>query len=136
MRRLSFETIMSFAVAGVSWSSCQTTDSRTVSPVAVAGLPLKIGHFASLNPDCTSMGEVVARITKNADHGVVTIQPGQGYTNYPETNPRNHCNYKPTSGVNVIYVSNSGYIGPDSVGLDFFYPNGSELQFAVNVKVK
>jgi len=136
LTHLSSRILVPLCLAAFVLAGCQTTGNRTLSPVAVAGLPFKLGHFASLNPDCTSVGEVVVRVTKNPDHGVVAIRPGEGYTNFVPANPRNHCNFKPTPGVNAIYTSNPSYIGPDSVGLDVINPGGSEYQFTFNLNVK
>jgi hypothetical protein len=123
-----------FGAAGLL--GCQTTGGRTISPVAVAGTPLRLGHFANLNPDCSPIGEPDVRVSKPPDHGVVTVRAGEGYTNFVPANPRNHCNYRPTPGVNATYTAQRGYAGPDTVALDIIFPTGEERQLAYNLSVK
>lgn len=122
--------LLAFASTG-----CQTTSGYTASPVAVSGLPLKLAHFVDLNPDCSPVGDLVVRVAKNPEHGVVTLRSGEGYTNYGPQNPRYQCNLRSTSGMNVIYLSNLGYAGPDSLAVDVF-GGGSEAQQTYNLTVK
>ena len=129
--------LLSFLVLAVApLSGCETTGVRTISPVAVAGVPFRLGHFASLNPDCSLTGAVVVRVVKAPDHGRVTVLAGKGYTNFVAANPRQHCNFRATPGVNAVYTSDPGYVGPDSAALDIIFPTGEERQytFALNVK--
>ncbi len=117
-------------------AGCQTTGGYTASLVAVSGLPLKLAHFVDLSPDCSPVGDLVVRVSKNPEHGVVTLRRGEGYTtNYEPQNPRYQCNLRPTSGMNVIYVSNPGYVGPDSLAVEAF-GGGSAGQQTYNLTVK
>ena len=115
---------------------CQTTGSQTVSPVVVAGIPLHLGHFADLNPDCSQIGEPIVRVAKPADHGVVAVRAGEGYTGFVQANLRSHCNYRSTPGVNATYTAERGCTGPDTVALDIIFPTGEERQFAYDLNVK
>lgn len=133
---LAFRAVVLLALPAALLSGCQTTGSWTLSPVAVAGLPLRLGHFANLNPDCSQIGEPDVRVTKPADHGVVAVRAGEGYTNFAQSNPRNHCNYRPTPGVNATYTAERGYTGPDTVALDIIFPTGEERQLVYNLNVK
>jgi hypothetical protein len=123
-------------LGAASLLGCQSIGNRTVSPVAVAGIPLRLGHYANLNPDCSPIGEPDVRVAKPADHGAVAVRAGEGYTNFVQANPRNHCNYRPTMGVNATYTAERGYAGPDTVALDIIFPTGEERQFAYNLNVK
>jgi len=126
--------LIAFGATGLS--GCQTTGSGTFSPVAIAGKPLRLGHFANLNPDCSPIGQPDVRVTKAPDHGVVTVGAGVGYTNFVPANPRNHCNMRATPGANAFYTSSGGYTGPDTVVLDVIFPTGEERQFSYNLNVK
>jgi hypothetical protein len=136
MNQMSPRILVLVVLSAAGLLGCQTTGSRTVSPVAVAGLPLRLGHFANLNPDCSPIGEPDVRVVKLADHGVVAVRAGDGYTNFVQANPRNHCNYRPTPGVNVTYTAERGYTGPDTVALDAIFPTGQEQQINYNLNVK
>jgi hypothetical protein len=136
MNELSPRRLVLIVLSAAGLLGCQTTGDRTVSPVAIAGTPLRLGHFANLNPDCSSIGEPDVRVTKAADHGVVTVRPGEGYTNFVPANPRNHCNFRPTTGVNAIYTAERSCTGADTVVLDIIFPTGEERQFAYNLNVR
>jgi hypothetical protein len=97
--------------------------------------PLKLAHFADLNPDCSPVGDLIVRVAKNPEHGVVTLRRGEGYTSYGTQNPRYQCSFRPTSGMSVIYLSNPGYVGPDSLAVDVF-GGGSEGQQTYDLTVK
>lgn len=134
--RPSFRAVVVLMIGAAGLSGCQTTGISNLSLVAVAGLPLRLGHFANLNPDCSPIGEPDVRVSKPPDHGAVTVRAGEGYTNFVASNPRNHCNYRPTPGVNATYTAQPGYTGPDAVDLDIIYPNGQERQFVYSLNVK
>ena len=137
MTQLSPRALTFIVLGAAGLSGCQTTGSQTVSPVAVAGIPLRLGHFADLNPDCSQNGEPIVRVVKPADHGVVAVRAGEGYTSsFVQANPRSHCNYRSTAGVNATYTAERGYTGPDTVALDIIFPTGEERQFAYNLNVK
>ena len=136
MNQLSPRALVLIVLGSAGLQGCQTTGRETVSPVVVAGTPLRLGHFADLNPDCSPIGEPTVRVTKPPDHGAVTLRAGEGYTNFVAANPRNHCNYRPTVGVNAIYTAERGYTGSDAVVLDIIFPTGEERQVAYNLNVK
>jgi hypothetical protein len=136
MNQMSPRPMVLIVCGAAGLLGCQTTGDRTLSPVAVAGIPLRLGHFANLNPDCSPIGKPEVRVTKPADHGMVTVGPGEGYTNFVAANPRNHCNFHPTPGVNAIYIATPGYTGPDTVALDVIFPTGEERQVTYNLSVK
>ena len=136
MKQLSPRVLTFIALGAAGLSGCQTTGSQTVSPVAVAGIPLRLGHFADLNPDCSPIGEPVVRVAKRADHGVVAARAGEGYTNFVQANLRNHCNYRSTTGVNATYTAGRGYTGPDTVTLEIIFPTGEERRIAYDLNVK
>jgi hypothetical protein len=136
VKRHAIRLFIGLALGAAALSACQTIGGQALSPVAIAGTPLRLGHFASLNPDCSPLGEPVVRVTKPADHGFVAVQAAEGYTNYVAANPREHCNYSPTRGTNAIYTSQRGYLGADSVALDVIFPSGLEQQFRYTLEVK
>jgi hypothetical protein len=90
----------------------------------------------SLNPDCTSQGQSVMRLTQAPQHGRITIRNASLYPNYPSSNSRNVCNTRRVPGVEAYYQPESGYIGFDSAGFEIIFPNGSYRQFTANIQVR
>jgi hypothetical protein len=122
IRSNAFRALIALALLAVAGAGCQTMGSRTFSGVAVSGLP--VAHVTSLNLDCSSVGETVVRVVKTPEHGVVTVRQGEGYSSYASENPRHQCDFRPTPGTNLMYVSNPGYTGPETVAVDAIFPSG------------
>jgi hypothetical protein len=91
---------------------------------------------AEVNPDCTIAGESVVRVVAEPSHGALRIHKEQGFTSYPDDNPRHVCNDQRVAGVSVYYTSKRGYVGPDTVTLDYVFSNGGEQSddFALTVE--
>jgi hypothetical protein len=122
-----FRTIVPLAlIATTILSGCQTTGNsvRTL-----------IFHIGALNPDCSPTGRIIARIARNPDHGSVTIRSGSGYIAFARDNPRYHCTFRETKGVNIQYIANPGFAGHDSTVVDTILPSGEKRQFTFDMNV-
>jgi hypothetical protein len=109
--------------------------SAQADKAVASGRPLKLYHAYSTNPDCSSAGAVVMRVTQQPLHGRVSIGHTGVFPSFPESNPRNVCNRRRVAGVQAIYVSQRGYLGPDFVVLQVLFPAGrsSNVSIAINV---
>ena len=109
--------------------------SAQADKVVASGRPLQLYRAYSTNPDCTSAGAVVLRVVQPPAHGRVSIRQAGVFPNFPESNPRNVCNRRRVPGVQAIYTSQRGYLGPDSVVLQVLFPagRGSNVSIAINV---
>ncbi len=101
-----------------------------------SGYPLILSNLYSTNPDCTSSGKIVVRVTRSPEHGKVTVRDAGVFPNFPESNIRSACNRRRVPGVQVIYVSQRGYTGPDFVGLQVNFPMGREATGRFPIQVK
>jgi hypothetical protein len=108
---------------------------QAVRRTAVSGVRLRLDFAAALNPDCSAQGEITTRILTPPAHGTAAVEAGSGFTAYPSTNQRYHCNEKAQSGKILFYKSNSGYMGPDSFTYQTIYPNGVEQRFSMELTV-
>lgn len=103
--------------------------------VAATGRPTVIYKTYSINPDCTASGEIVVRIIEPPEHGRVAVRRARLFPYFREGNSRSVCNRRRVPGVEVVYVSARGYVGPDRVGLDVIFPDGAarrgNIQFTV-----
>ena len=57
------------------------------------------------------IGETVVRNRQEPRTRGRFVQKGEGYTTFAAANPRNHCNFRPTKGSNLTYVSNPAIPG-------------------------
>jgi hypothetical protein len=88
--------------------------------VALSGRPIELAQLSSINPDCTVMGMPVVRTTQLPEHGRLIVSHAAVFT----ANVRSYCYRRRVQGVTVKYVSQRGYVGPDSAAIEVFFPNG------------
>jgi hypothetical protein len=103
--------------------------------VVASGRPLQLYFAYATNPDCTSAGAVVVRVVQPPEHGRVSIRQTGVFPNFPPSNPRNVCNRRRVPGVQAIYTSQRGYIGPDLVVLEALFPAGRGVSVRLPIRV-
>lgn len=109
--------------------------SAQAQKLVASGRPLLVYQAYSTNPDCTSAGAVVARVTESPEHGRATIRNGGVFPMFAESNVRSVCNRRRVPGIVVTYVSQRGYVGPDFVELEVLYPNGRGVRIRQAIRV-
>jgi hypothetical protein len=109
--------------------------SAQAGKVVVSGRPLMLYHAYATNPDCTSAGTVVIRVSQAPEHGRVFIRQAAVFPRFPESNPRSVCNRRRVRGMEATYVSQRGYIGPDYVVLEVFFPAGRGVRVTLPIRV-
>lgn len=78
---------------------------QTTRLVAVAGKPLKIAHFMSVDPACGTIARPVVRIIDAPNVGRIEIKSGSDFPSFPPTNQRSKCNSKRNPSTQVWYTS-------------------------------
>jgi hypothetical protein len=124
-----------FVALGLSVACSATASAQTVCNVAV-GHEVRVNRAGSINPDCTSVGQVVMRITQPPQHGRVTIRNVRLFPNFASSNIRNICNTRRVPGVEAYYRPDAGYTGFDTVGFETIYPSGNYRQTTANIQVR
>lgn len=114
----------------------QQPPPANLSPVVPTGKKRLVGFFTSLNPDCSSVGEIDARVTKEPENGTVEVENGIGFTTYLENNQRYACNLKPSPGLRVNYTSKEGFMGKDTFRIEFLGGMGGDVVWNYTVTVK
>lgn len=102
----------------------------------LSGKPLRIWTVYNINPDCTLAGNVQHRVTRPPRHGRIFVSSRSVFPQYPSWNDRSACNRRRVPGVELSYVSQRGYTGPDSVFIEFIHPGGqlNTLSLSINVR--
>ena len=108
----------------------------SISRFIPTGEERTVGFVASLFPDCTSRGPIVARIIKEPAQGVMTFGNATSFPNYNATSPLSSCNNKKASGLNIDYKSEDGYVGPDGVDIFMMFPDGSAAEWHYLILVR
>jgi hypothetical protein len=104
--------------------------------VVISGTKTQIGFFHSLNPDCTSSGETIVRVTKQPEHGTTDITTINGFALYKKDNIRARCNEHKVKGPAIFYKSEDKYVGDDTIDFLVIFPKGFAWDLHVNVKVR
>jgi hypothetical protein len=106
--------------------------TRTV----IAGKPFKLHAAYATNPDCSSAGDPVIRVTAPPANGSVSIGRGSAFPYFPESNPRSACNRRRVPATVATYVARRGYSGPDSVSIEVIYHTGQVRQGSYSLMVR
>jgi hypothetical protein len=109
---------------------------KQLTRVVASGAKVRINFYGSLNPDCTTRGDVDVRVTKQPEHGTVEITAATNFPGYPKERDRYKCNQHKVKGMQVIYKSAEKYTGNDEFDLLILFPTGFawEHHFDVNVR--
>ena len=142
MRELCSMLLFSFLCAPPSVAQEGAADAITMpKPVNLsrfvpAGEERTVNFVASLFPDCASRGPIVARIIRPPAHGALTFVNANSFPNYAATNRLSSCNDKKTSGLNVVYKAEDGYLGDDGADIFLMFPDGTASEWHYFILVK
>jgi hypothetical protein len=142
MRQLCSLLLFSFLCAAPAVADEGLAEAITMpKPVNVsrfipAGEERRISFVASLYPDCASRGPIVVRVIKAPAHGAVNFENGESFPNYNAANKLSACNDKKTSGLNIVYKSEDGYVGEDGADLFLMFPDGTAAEWHYLILVK
>jgi hypothetical protein len=125
-----------FLLAAGQDAFAQSYPPANLTPVVPSGMQRQLGFAAALNADCSSAGDIEARLVKPPKHGTVEIEHGAGYTFYPEKNQRYGCNQRLTQGVRISYTSEEKFTGKDPFEVELFGPFGVNVVWKYSVTVK
>jgi hypothetical protein len=113
-----------------------STVSAHAQKFVASGRPLLLYQAYATNPDCTSAGAVVLRVTQPPEHGRVSIRQSGIFPRFPEANPRSACNRRRVPGIQATYVSQRGYTGSDFVALEALFPAGRGVSVRLPIQVR
>ena len=114
---------------------CSAEAQTVINKTAIAGKPINIDSFYSVNPDCTSIGYTDVRLTSSPQIGTVSLKRGTVFPNFPANNVRNVCNTKRVASTQVWYTAPRGASGRDQLSVLAVFPSGNSRQvdFAITV---
>jgi hypothetical protein len=110
--------------------------AQHLTKTALSGKPLKLNFSNAINPDCSSVGETVVRLTQAPQHGKITISKASDFPSFPKSNARRDCNKKRVAGTQTVYVSEPGYSGTDSAAIEIIFPTGGTARRSYTITVK
>lgn len=115
----------------------QTTGTQTISRTALPGQKNQMTFAYSVNPDCSVRELPVIRVLKPPAGGSVTTETVLDFPSFSSDNVRYECNRRQVSGAAIIYTPNAGYLGPDTMAIEAFYPKSAFSRVTeINITVK
>jgi hypothetical protein len=105
-----------------------------ISKTVAANGVLVVAHYAQVNPDCSSMGMPVVRLSAAPSHGVVRTIKTSGFSRF--TGSYENCNSRRVAGVTAEYRPERAFVGADSFSLDVIFPGGREREEYFSITVK
>jgi hypothetical protein len=142
MRQLCSMFLFAFLCAPPSMAQEGAADIITMpKPVNVSrfipsGEERTIGFVASLFPDCASRGPTVGHLIRLPAHGAVILVNADNFPNYNTTNRLASCNDQKSSGLNIIYKAEDGYVGEDEADIFLMFPDGTAAEWHYLILVK
>lgn len=120
--------------------ACVTPQNSNLTSgyTTLSGKPLKISHFISVNPDCSSKGYTVLRVITPPENGKISFVQSVDFTS-PRLRPGtdfSHCNNKRIAGTSLIYTPNAGFIGDDKTTIERINPSGLASTFNLKLNSK
>lgn len=108
----------------------------TVRKTTTSGATLLLANLHSLNPDCTPIGPVEARIATPPAHGTVHIAMGTAFPSYVPGDPPYACNSRRLPATLISYQPTPGFTGQDVAVVETFFPSGRSpsLRFEITVR--
>jgi hypothetical protein len=104
--------------------------------VATAEQKLQLDFIHYIWPDCKSVGPVTVRVLEQPQHGALSIEYGQAFTDFPADDKRAACNARESKGTLVFYQPNADYRGADSITVSALSESGHALTRHYSIDVK
>jgi hypothetical protein len=104
--------------------------------VAIAEQKLQLDFIHYIWPDCKSVGPVTVRVLEQPQHGALSIEYGQAFTDFPADDKRAACNARESKGTLVFYQPNADYRGADSITVSALSESGHALTRHYSIDVK
>jgi hypothetical protein len=129
-------TVLAFGLLSLSAFGQEGLEKKQFTRVVASGTNTRISFFAWTNPDCTAIGNVNVRVTKQPEHGKVEITTTTNFPGYPKEHVRFKCNEHKVRGAQVNYKSAEKYVGDDALELLVLFPNGFGWEVHYDVSVR
>jgi hypothetical protein len=128
--------ILAFGLSSSAFAQQEGLQKKQYTRVVASGKNRQIGFFTSLNPECTSNGDVELRITKQPEHGTVETTTTSNFPGYPKENIRYKCNDHRVKGMQANYKSAEKYVGDDAFDLLVLFPAGTAWEVHYDMSVR
>ena len=133
MLRIIITALLFFSVWPVA---AQVLSTAPTNKVALSGERVRIGFSYSVDPDCSSQGEIKSRLLEHPKNGVVEMLTEKGFPGYAKDHPRYKCNETLSDVLAYYYKSREDFNGKDRFVVEVFYPIGSYRKRLFTIDVR
>jgi hypothetical protein len=88
-----------------------------------------------VNPDCSLIEPITAKILENPKHGKIKIEKGDEFPRFDTSNPLAICNNKRLSGVKVRYEPDNDFNGVDNIRFIAISGESFAIEHAIKIVV-
>jgi hypothetical protein len=110
-------TVLAFGLLSSSALAQEGLEKKQFTRVVGSRTKQQVGFYTSLNPDCTTRGNIDIRVTKQPEHGSADTTTAINFPSYPKEHVRFKCNEHKVKGMQVNYKSAEKYVGNDELEL-------------------
>jgi len=110
--------------------------TQTFSRFVGSGARQRMGFYVQINPDCSAVGDINVRVTKQPEHGTVETTVSTDYVHFSKENIRSKCNQHKVKGMLVNYKAAEKYTGNDAFDLLTLYPDGLAREHHFDISVR
>src|SRR5215471_10870973 len=110
--------------------------TQTFTRFIASGAKQRMGFYADLNPDCSAVGDINVRVTKQPEHGTVETTASTDYVHFSKENIRSKCNQHKVKVMQVHYKAAEKYSGKDEFDLLILYPDGLAREHHFDISVR
>ena len=116
--------------------AAQEISTPPANRIALSGERVRIGFAYDVNPDCSSTGQIKARLLEQPKNGVAEMVTENGFTAYAKDDQKYKCNEKQSDVLAYYYKSREDFKGKDRFVVEVFYPRGSYRKRIFNIDVR
>jgi hypothetical protein len=110
--------------------------TQTFTRFVGSGARQRMGFYVQINPDCSAVGDINVRVTKQPEHGTVETTASTDYVHFSKENIRSKCNQHKVKGTLVNYKAAEKYTGNDAFDLLILYPDGLAREHHFDISVR
>jgi len=110
--------------------------TQTFSRFVGSGARQRMGFYVQINPDCSAVGDINVRVTKQPEHGTVETTVSTDYVHFSKENIRSKYNQHKVKGMLVNYKAAEKYTGNDAFDLLILYPDGLAREHHFDISVR
>ena len=110
-------------------------DAWSIERIVPKGEKRRLMFLTGLNPDCSSQGKTIVKLTGKPKSGTVTLEEIEHFPNNTHEDYKK-CNTDKVRGTAVNYDPNPDFVGTDTFSGTVLYPSSRARKFEMKVTIE